>query len=69
MNCTNKYLTDIDKWEIIDTTHHNMHFLWRKPLTFHSDTDSETGDALFEARMQFSCFASDWRGVYGVSGV
>ena len=64
----NPYLTDPDSWYLIDTTHHQLYFFWRKPLTFESDTDFNTGDGLFKASMRFSRTAADWRGIYGSPG-
>ncbi len=64
----NPYLTDPDSWYLIDTTHHQLYFFWRKPMTFQSDTDFDTGDGLFKASMRFSRTAADWRGIYGSPG-
>ena len=64
----NPYLTDPDSWYLIDTTHHQLYFFWRKHLTFESDTDFNTGDGLFKASMRFSRTAADWRGIYGSPG-
>lgn len=65
----NPYITDPDSWYLIDKTHHQLYFFWRKPLTFESDTDFDTGDGLFKASMRFSRTAGDWRGIYGSPGV
>lgn len=64
----NPYITDPDSWYLIDTTHHQLYFFWRKILSFESDTDFNTGDGLFKASMRFSRTAADWRGVYGSPG-
>ncbi|MEW6534533.1 MAG: Mu-like prophage major head subunit gpT family protein [Candidatus Auribacterota bacterium] len=64
----NPYLTDPDGWYLIDSTHHQLYFFWRKPLAFDSDTDFNTGDGLFKASMRFSRTAADWRGIFGSPG-
>ena len=64
----NPYLTDPDSWYLVDTTHHQLYFFWRKPLSFESDTDFNTGDGLFKASMRFSRTAADWRGIFGSPG-
>jgi len=64
----NPYITDPDSWYLLDTTHHQLYFFWRKPITFISDTDFNTGDGLFKATMRFSRTAADWRGIFASPG-
>jgi len=64
----NPYITDPDSWYLVDTTYHQLYFFWRKPLTFVSDTDFNTGDGLFKASMRFSRTAADWRGIFASPG-
>ncbi len=62
------YLTDSDAWFILGDIH-ELNYFTRKPLTFTSGMDFDTGDAKFKANMRFSVGHTDWRGVFGTAGV
>jgi hypothetical protein len=62
------YLTDDDAWYLLGDIHF-LNFFWRQEPTFDSGMDFDTGDAKFKMTHRFSKGHSDWRGVFGSSGV
>jgi hypothetical protein len=61
-----QYLTDTDAWFLLtNKSDHTLTWYNRKGLTFGSDKDAQTKDALFDALYRASVTFDDWRGVYG----
>lgn len=55
-------------WFLMDTSIAELNFFWRKQLTFDQDNSFDTDEALYKAKMRFSCGFSNWRGFYGSTG-
>jgi phage major head subunit gpT-like protein len=62
------YLTDDKAWFLLGDRHF-VNFYWRERPQFDSAMDFDTGDAKFKMTYRHSLGHSDWRGVYGSSGV
>ena len=64
----NHYLTDTDAWFIL-CREHQVNMFWRRKPEFDQDNDVSTQDAIFIGTARWSNGWSDWRGVFGTSGV
>jgi len=56
-------------WFLMDTSIAELNFFWRKQLTFGQDESFDTDEALYKAKMRFSCGFSNWRGFWGSTGL
>ena len=61
------YLTDSDKWYVIDTNLMNQSLFWfyREPLTVVPKVEDETWRATWIAYMRYSFGWADWRWIIG----
>jgi len=65
---TNHYLTDADAWFIITDAPDGLKYFERKAMTFGTDNDSSTKNAIFTAQERYSFGFTDPRAVYGSPG-
>lgn len=63
------YFTSNTSWFLIDPTVAELNFFWRKQLEFKNTEDFDTMQAKYRGYMRFSVGYSDYRGVFGSSGV
>ena len=63
------YLTSNTAWFLLDPTVHELNFFWRKRLEFKQDEDFSTMASKYRGYMRFSVGYSDYRGVFGSTGV
>lgn len=63
------YLTSNTAWFLLDPTVAELNFFWRKRLEFKNDEDFSTMQAKYRGYMRFSAGYSDYRGIFGSSGV
>jgi phage major head subunit gpT-like protein len=63
------YLTSNSAWFLIDPTVAELNFFWRKRLEFKQDEDFSTMQSKYRGYMRFSVGYSDYRGVFGSTGV
>jgi phage major head subunit gpT-like protein len=63
------YLTSNTAWFLIDPTVAELNFFWRKRLEFKQDEDFSTMQSKYRGYMRFSVGYSDYRGVFGSTGV
>jgi len=61
------YLTDANKWFLIDDTLAELIFWWRIKPEFNRESDTDTMIKKFLGYLRFSVGYSDWRGVIGSS--
>lgn len=62
------YMTDPDAWYLI-ASDNDLNYFERRPFTFSSTDDFETGDAKFKGTRRNGAGWGSWRGVYGSQGV
>ena len=62
------YLTSTTAWFLIDSSMHDLRFIWRKKLQFKSYDDPNTDNAIFKAKMRITTNFWEWRGVVGSTG-
>jgi len=62
------YLVDDDSW-FVQCANHGVNYWERRPFTFGNSDDFETGDAKFKGTRRNGSGYSDWRGIYGSSGL
>jgi phage major head subunit gpT-like protein len=67
---TSRYLDDADAWFVLsDKNEDGLVFFERRALTLQNGDDFDTGDAKFKATQRFSAGCSEWRNLYGSTGV
>jgi len=57
------YLTDTNRWFLIDTSLARLNFFWYVRPEFGKEENLGTSAALYAGRMRYSCGFSDWRGI------
>ncbi len=69
--CVNHFLTDTDAFFIKTDATEGMKYFDRIPVSLEEVPSivSNAGDSAVRARVRFSVGASDWRGIYGTSGI
>jgi phage major head subunit gpT-like protein len=63
------YFTSNTAWFLIDPTVAELNFFWRKRLEFKQDEDFSTMASKYRGYMRFSVGYSDYRGIFGSTGV
>jgi phage major head subunit gpT-like protein len=63
------YFTSNTSWFLIDPTVAELNFFWRKRLEFKQDEDFSTMASKYRGYMRFSVGYSDYRGIFGSTGV
>lgn len=62
------YLTDADSWFVL-CDQYDINYFTRRPFSFRSGDDMDTGDAKFNGTQRHGAGFGDWRGIYGSTGV
>lgn len=62
------YLTSNTAWFMVDTSMHDLRFMWRKKLAQESSDDFSTGNAMFKVTTRFQPTAFHYRCVDGNAG-
>jgi len=62
------YLTDSDSWFVMDLSMKNLEFIWKRMVSTKAETDFNTDNYLWSARMRFLVTFWYWRGIVGSTG-
>ena len=63
------HLSSASAWFLIDPAVSRLNFFWRVKPDFRQAEILSTDAVMFRGRMRFSCGFSDWRGIWGSTGV
>ncbi len=62
------YLTSTTAWFLVDSKLHDLRFFWRRPMTFDSGRDLNTGNKIYTSTKRTTATFFDWRGTWYNAG-